>query len=190
MKFRRPLKITSRTSTITNAFVQSIMPSVEPSNEEVAEALAILGMTIDNLSCVYCGVSATDWDHLRPLVKGKRPTGFLNEIRNLVPACNRCNQSKSGTDWRRWMEGNAKGSPKARGIVDIGKRIETLTAYEEWANRRSLQLRDDVPEELLDTHWKNLDEITAKMQDAQRHADRLQSVIRDVMQRQARKPDS
>ena len=43
MKFRKPLKITSRTSSITNAFVQAIIPSVEPSAEEEAEALSILG---------------------------------------------------------------------------------------------------------------------------------------------------
>jgi hypothetical protein len=181
MKFRQPLKITSRTSSVTNAFVQSIIPSIEPSDADLAEALGILGMTIESRCCVYCGVPATDWDHLRPLVVKKRPTGFLNEIRNLVPACGPCNQSKSGAEWRQWMEGNAIGSPKTKGVADIDKRIERLSAYEEWANLRSLSLQNCASQELWDTHWKNLDEIHAKMHEAQRHADRLRSAIQETL---------
>jgi hypothetical protein len=47
MKFRRPLKITSRTSSVTNRFVQAIIPHVPPTRAEVEEALGILGMTYD-----------------------------------------------------------------------------------------------------------------------------------------------
>jgi hypothetical protein len=39
MKFRQPLKITSRTSSITNSFVQAIIPFIEPTREETDEAL-------------------------------------------------------------------------------------------------------------------------------------------------------
>jgi hypothetical protein len=87
MKFRKPLTITSRTSSITNSFVQAIIPDIEPTQEEWVEALQVLGMTPDGITCVYCGAAATDWDHLRPLVRNKRPTGYINEIRNRVPSC-------------------------------------------------------------------------------------------------------
>ena len=100
MKFRKPLTITSRSSSITNCFVQAIIRSIEPTDAEVDEALAVLGMSREERSCVYCGATATDWDHLRPLVKDRRPTGYINQIRNLVPSCGPCNQSKSGADWR------------------------------------------------------------------------------------------
>jgi len=39
MKFRQPLKITSRISSITNAFVQAIVPRIEPSDEDTILAL-------------------------------------------------------------------------------------------------------------------------------------------------------
>jgi 5-methylcytosine-specific restriction endonuclease McrA len=113
MKQRPPLKITSRTSSITNSFVQAIIPAVAFSADEQREALAHLGMTPDDLHCAYCGAVTTDWDHLRPLVKKKRPTGYISEIRNLVPSCGPCNQSKGASDWRVWMTGKAPGSPWA-----------------------------------------------------------------------------
>ena len=78
MKFRKPLKITSRTSSITNSFVQAIIPSVEPTAAEVEEALAVLDMTSDAISCIYCGAPASDWDHLRPLVRGRRPSATMS----------------------------------------------------------------------------------------------------------------
>lgn len=107
MAFREPLKITSRTSSVTNSFVQAIVPHIVPTPAEIDEALHVLGMTQDNRVCVYCGTPATDWDHLRPMVRGKRPTGFIDEIRNLAPSCGPCNQSKGASEWRKWMEGTA-----------------------------------------------------------------------------------
>jgi len=128
MKLRTLLKITSRTSSVTNGFVQAIIPSIEPREGERAEALVILGMTPGRITCSYCGAKATDWDHLRPLVRNKRPSGYVNEIRNLAPSCGPCNQSKSGADWRAWIEGSAKGSPRTKVVTDIAERLARLAA--------------------------------------------------------------
>ena len=83
----------SRKSSITNAFVNAIIPVVPPSMEEIEEALRILAMTPDDVRFAYCGDRSSEWDHLRPLVKARRPTGFISEIGNLVPSCGKCNQS-------------------------------------------------------------------------------------------------
>jgi predicted RNase H-like nuclease len=83
----RPVKITGRTSSITNAFVNGVFPCRHPNAEEVTEALRILEPNADDLRCAYCGDRASEWDHLRPLIAGKRPTGYISEIANLVPAC-------------------------------------------------------------------------------------------------------
>jgi hypothetical protein len=48
----------------------SIIPSIMPSDAEVAEALNILGMVPENVECAYCGDPVTEWDHLRPIVRG------------------------------------------------------------------------------------------------------------------------
>ena len=45
--FKMPtlMKITGRTSSITNAFGNGIIPSIQPSDKEIDEALKVLGMT-------------------------------------------------------------------------------------------------------------------------------------------------
>ena len=58
-----PVKIIGRTSTITNAFVNGIIPVIEPSDEEIDKALNVLGMTRDTICCAYCGDTYTEWDH-------------------------------------------------------------------------------------------------------------------------------
>lgn len=86
-KIPNPVTIMGRTSSITNAFVNGIIPCILPSDEEIKNVLEILGMDKDTIKCAYCGDRYTEWDHFRPLVKDKRPTGYISEINNLVPSC-------------------------------------------------------------------------------------------------------
>ena len=67
--FRMPAvqTMTSRKTSITNAFVSAIIPVVYPSYEDIAEALAVLGMTADSVSCIYCGDKCNAWDHFHRL---------------------------------------------------------------------------------------------------------------------------
>lgn len=177
MAFRKPLNITSRTSSITNCFVQAIIPHVPPTEADVSEALFVLGMTAADKRCAYCGVPATDWDHLRPLVRNKRPTGYIDEIRNLVPACGPCNHSKGASDWRVWMQGKAPGSPKTRNVANLSDLIDHLDKFERWGKVEPLPLRDWAGAENWDAHWANLEKIEQEMKSAQIHAAALRSVI-------------
>lgn len=181
MKFRKPLKVTSRTSSVANGFVQAIIPSVEPTSEEVDEALAQLGMTLGTIKCIYCGDRATDWDHLRPLVSGKRPTGYINEIRNLVPSCGPCNQSKSGSNWRDWMKGAARGSPRTRGIPDLPDRIARLERFIDWGGVKPLNLGELAGAEQWDAYWARLGAVELAMKEAQAHAVMVQGAIRRAL---------
>lgn len=177
MKVRRPLKITSRISSITNSFVQSIVPHIPATDSEVSEALEILGMTPDAKTCVYCGASATDWDHLRPLVRKQRPTGYVDDVRNRVPSCNRCNQSKSGTEWRKWMLGDAIGAPKRRGVADLDEKVQRLEAFEKWGAVEPLPIEDLIESVHWDAHWANHKAITEQMKAAQVLADKMKAAI-------------
>ncbi len=76
-KMPKPMKITGRSSSITNSFINSIIPVVLPTEELVKEALSILNL-LENYQCSYCGAVATEWDHLRPLVVNKKPTGYIS----------------------------------------------------------------------------------------------------------------
>src|SRR5688500_18896923 len=93
----------ARTSSITNAFVSALIPPIAPLLEEVDEALTILDLDPFQLSCAYCGRPYDTWDHLRPLVTDRRPTGYITEIANLVPSCNGCNSSKGKSYWKTWI---------------------------------------------------------------------------------------
>ena len=92
-------KITGRSSSITNAFVNAIVPKVLPNSEQIESALKTLRISSNMVVCCYCGDTSTEWDHLRPVVRDKKPTGYISEIANLVPACGKCNQSKGNKDW-------------------------------------------------------------------------------------------
>jgi len=161
------LKITSRTSSIANSFVQAIIPILSYSEEEKAEALANLGMTIECLSCVYCGSPTTDWDHLRPLVRNSRPTGYISDLKNLVPSCGPCNQSKGASDWKAWMMGKARGSPTMRGVKNVADRVSCIEKFVAWGNVNPVQFEDMVPREMWRDYWDQLGAVTNAMRAAQ-----------------------
>ena len=174
----KPMKITGRSSSITNAFVNSIIPVVQPTEEQVKEALSILNM-LDKYQCSYCGVTATEWDHLRPLVLDKKPTGYISEIHNLVPSCGKCNQSKGNREWQTWMYSDAKLSPKTRGVLDINTRVERLKEYEKWKPPTKLDFEAIVGKDIWKNHWNNCNEIQSTMVDAQKLASEINKTILD-----------
>jgi len=81
------------------------------------------------------------------------------------------------------MEGNAKGSPKNRGVGDIIQRIERLLAFEEWGDVRPIDLKILVGESQWNAYWEHLAEIERRMFVAQGEAERLQAVIRNSLLR-------
>jgi hypothetical protein len=171
------MKITGRSSSITNAFVNAIIPVVAPTHTDVEEALAILGMAPDDVRCAYCGDVSTEWDHLRPLVENQKPTGYVSEIANLVPACGKCNQSKGKRAWREWMQSSARRSPTARKLRGITDRIAALERYERWREPLRFDFGGVVGAELWDEHWRNWSAIMELMKTSQIHAALLRSRI-------------
>ena len=167
------MKITGRSSSITNAFINSIIPVVPPSENQVKQALAILGMTPETFQCAYCGSSASEWDHLRPLVKSKKPTGFISEIHNLVPSCGKCNQSKGNKEWKTWILSNAKLSPATRGIKDLNERIRRLDVYERWEIPTQLNFESIVGADVWAQHWQNWERMQLLMRESQELAAKI-----------------
>lgn len=160
-------KITSRTSSITNAFINSVIPVIQPSLDEIKCALELLDIDPENLQCAYCGDTATEWDHLRALVKNHRPTGYISEIKNLVPACGKCNQSKGNKPWNEWITSNAKLSPISRNISDLDHRVSRLKRYEEWGEVQLLDFEKLTGTDLWEKHWKHWELILHHMREAQ-----------------------
>ena len=165
----KAVRITGRSSSITNSFVNGIVPIVRPTDEQIDEALAVLGMT-DRVVCAYCGNAATEWDHLRPLVRGQQPTGYIHEIHNLVPACGKCNQSKGNKAWREWMFGPARLSPATRGITGLDEKAAILERYEAWGEVTVLDFAEIAGEELWEQHWANHRALLEMMRESEKVA--------------------
>src|SRR5260370_172272 len=180
--------LVSRKSSITNACVNTLIPQIVPSLEEIEQALKILGMDLADVRCAYCGDKMTEWDHLRPLVVKQRPTGYISEIGNLVPACGKCNQSKGNSSWREWMVSTtARHSPSARGKKDVAERIGRLEAYERW--RPPTKIHDF--EAILGTeewaaYWRAWEKINADLRECQKVADDLRAKIEKALPQQLR----
>lgn len=176
-KMPKPVKITGRTSTITNSFVNSIGPVVTPTQDQVFEALSLLGMTEESYQCAYCGDKVSEWDHLRPLVSKKRATGYISEIHNLVPACGSCNQSKGSRYWKDWILSDAASSPKTRRIADLEDRIRKLESYEAWKPPTKLDFESIVGSETWKQHWDNCERLHALMKESQVLAETINRLI-------------
>ncbi len=172
----------SRKSSITNAAVNSVIPAVYPSPDEIEKALTILGMTPDDVRCAYCGDLSTEWDHLRPLVINRRPTGFISEIANLVPACGKCNQSKGNKPWREWMlNKTAPRSPSGRGLAGVAERMARLEAYEKWRDPTHVDFELRIGREEWERYWSMVEDVIAEMVKCQEVANTLNEHIRTNM---------
>lgn len=184
--FKMPKQVTiaARTSSITNAFVNGIIPLITPKDEEVIEALKVLNMTEETVCCAYCGDSYTEWDHFHPLIKNKRPTGYISEIHNLVPACGKCNQSKGNNDWRTWMSGDAARSPKSRKIPDLEERIQRLAEYERRFPPIVIDFERVVGKEKWERHWDNCEKLHKMMYEAHHYSDELKKEIHNIVKKQ------
>jgi hypothetical protein len=181
--FRMPTTITiaQRTSSVTNAFVSGIIPVIEPTEEEIKAVLDILNIDVNNVVCAYCGDKCTEWDHFRPLVVNKRPTGYISEINNLVPACGKCNQSKGNKNWKDWMLSDAKQSPKSRNISDIADRIKRLEEYERKFTPTILDFEELVGENMWKQYWNKCEQLHKMMIESQTSSDKIKHLVSEAI---------
>lgn len=170
-KMPRAMKVTGRTSSITNAFVNSIIPCVYPTKEEVMLCLEILELDAEDLRCAYCGDKSTEWDHFRPIVTNKKPTGYISNIYNLVPSCGKCNQSKGSKNWKEWILSNARLSPKSRRIADLNQKVQLLERYEQWGSVKPVDFEKLIDKDLWEKHWNNCQSLHDAMKKSQELAE-------------------
>jgi 5-methylcytosine-specific restriction endonuclease McrA len=172
-----PGNIAGRSSSITNAFFNAIIPIDPPSEDEELEALSILQMDPTDIRCAYCGDKSTEWDHLRPIITDQRPTGFITEIANLVPACGKCNQSKGKADWRIWMRSSARLSPTTRGKSDVEARVTRLASYEQWRQPTKILFEKIVHDDLWQSHQTNLSSVIHLLKESQKLAKEIRAAV-------------
>ena len=190
-KMPNPVTIMGRSSSITNSFVNGIIPCKYPTQAEIKEALDVLNMKESDVRCAYCGAPATEWDHFHPLIVDKQATGYISEIHNLVPACGKCNQSKGNSEWETWMRSNAKLSPASRGIPDLEQRIQRLKDYENKFKPSKYDFASIVGQPSWDKYMSMLEGIFDVMRDAQKFSDKIKDTISKTLQiKRQRSPKS
>ncbi|MCP5088756.1 MAG: HNH endonuclease [Rhodobacteraceae bacterium] len=178
-KLPKAVKITGRSSSITNSFVNGIIPVVIPTQEDIASVLDALGMTDDTIACAYCGDKHSEWDHFRPIVKDKKPTGYISEINNLVPACGKRNQSKGNKDWRAWISSSAALSPKSREVYRLENKIRMLGRFEAWSNPTIIDFEELVGKQEWNRYWRHLEIVQKTMKEAQIVANDIRLLIQE-----------
>lgn len=175
----KAVTIMGRSSSITNSFYNGIVPIIEPSDEEIRNALKTLEQTEENVTCVYCGDPKTEWDHLYPLIVNKRHTGYITEIANLVPACGKCNQSKGNSYWKEWIISDAEKSPKTRMVKDLDKRIKIIEKYDLSFPKHRIDIEALVGEDIWQKYQESYEKIILEMQKAQAIMDNIKSIIKE-----------
>ena len=173
----------SRKSSITNAFVNSLIPVIVPTPDEIEYALTILGMDSSDVRCAYCGNEATQWDHLRPLVLNHRPTGFISEIANLVPSCAKCNSSKRNQSWRDWMLGGARHSPTTRRVADVAGKVSRLEEYERWRSPVKVDFEAILGRDAWEHYWSLWEGVNGELRRCQEVADSLRDRVAEALGR-------
>ncbi len=166
--------VAGRSSSITAAFFQAIAPVALPSEAEVDQALAVLGMRRGACVCAYCGGERTEWDHFRPTVVARRPTGYITELANLVPACGKCNQSKGNQPWRQWMLASPRHAP-VRESPGFAERLSRLEAYEAWREPVRLDYAALIGQDEWTHYLETMDAIVARLREAETLARRLRA---------------
>lgn len=139
VEFKLPTATTysSKTSTITKAFVDAIAPVRKPNEKELEEYHEIFPRVDGRRSCAYCGDGFRYYEHFRPLVQNKMPSGYGSDIYNLVPSCSSCNEQKHGQSWREYMD--------KRRIVEESVELhqlrwDRLEKFERWGAEKVLKV--------------------------------------------------
>lgn len=164
-KWLKQYKVSSRASTITNAFMAALA-HFEPYDERCAtKALKALGQNdLEALTCVYCSEPASTWDHVVNLVVGKKLNGFGHQLGNLVPCCGGCNSNKSDKEFKAFVE-TLNLSPKDK--EDLCKRLEAHQknyAKEQTYSAEEEKLASELSDlmEQVGNLLKKADELVAK----------------------------
>jgi hypothetical protein len=178
----KSITINGRSSSITNAYFNGIIPVIVPTEEDIFNAYTMLNIRNGSETCAYCGEKATEWDHIRPLIKEKKPTGYITEIGNLIPSCGKCNQSKGNKDWKEWILSDANLSPKTRGVQDLNQRISNIEDYINfWETKKRVHKIDDYKRIIGSEKWEEYLNSYKCVIDAMNEGNKLITDIKELL---------
>lgn len=178
-KFKMPSKqdLKSRSSTISNAFAIAVTPFIRPSEADLEGYYEALG--IEEGQCAYCLGDGNGKDHLKPLVEYGMPTGYITDIKNLVPCCQKCNSSKGSKSFDEWYSSSKnKNRLKKQGMTDdaIEERYNKIKEFESKIGPR-LNYEKLVGKVLWDEYKERRERLLQALDDNQKFCNQLKETI-------------
>ena len=148
--------LNARSSTISNAFIQTLTPWITEKEEKGVEVYTKYceennGCNFNMSRCFYCGAPASSSDHIVPLVSERRPTGAITEIYNLVPCCSTCNSSKGNKTFEEWYNETT--------IIDVIK--------------ENMKISFEEAKEIFDARRRTIPQLFKELQDANPRKDKM-----------------
>ena len=149
-----------------SASCRAMMPSKSGSVVQPQELRLYRTFIRNSRRCVYCGDPATAMDHFRAFMQPRgRPSGFQDDMWNMVPCCITCNSSKGNRNWRLFMSRKSGKTPLARGVsaATHRRRVRRLEAFEltgnkyveKWASNKFTVRLDALRTSMLQTMAKH-----------------------------------
>ena len=163
-KYPSPDTIKGRTSTICRSMACTLV-TIEPRKPEDEK----IWLNFFNDKCAYCGDRATHLDHLFPLVKDKKPTGYGTGLSNLVPCCPKCNQPKGNRDWEEFM--NSDDCNHVDEDKDV--RINNIKEFQEKLPAKRIKIDKETEKKFEAIR----DQFTKELQEAERNLLELKKTI-------------
>lgn len=187
IKYPNRIKVGGRTSSMTNAFYNGILPVVKHSKEEEKKLKALLNYDdTKGWQCIYCGKPANTFDHLNSLIKDKQPTGYFSEPGNLVPSCNSCNSSKGKKHWQEFMDtalNNYKNNNPKKLKIDnsqYDKAVKQLKGFEKKFKAKKINFNNQshVSEKMAE-HQQKLNRILKAIEESKKIENELIHLIEE-----------
>jgi 5-methylcytosine-specific restriction endonuclease McrA len=167
---RRHLKpysiLTNRTTTVNHAFAAAIAPCDPYDAQKTCDAMRLLRQDPEgDLTCIYCGLTAETWDHVRATVLDKKFSGFGHRLGNLLPCCKQCNSRKGNRSWSDYL--NSLSFDPAELVL----RRQLIEAY-----LAEYPCLDSIPEHLPE--YQQLQELRRQVLELFAQADRIAKELR------------
>jgi hypothetical protein len=125
------------------------------------------------LRCVFCGKSASSWDHLYPVVKDREFHGYGNWLGNLVPCCTNCNSQKRGNTWSDFLKSSDPKNFQAK-----ERMLEKY--YRKYGRPRITPSKISV---LCGKDIRHLSKLREEIFQRMKQADRVASTIHEKLQK-------
>ena len=153
-----------RSTTIRHEYADAVLgckPDLDKLKKNYRKKYEKYGINVDN--CAYCGNKATGVDHIYSIINDSKFSGYTNDLKNLIPACQSCNSSKGSMNWDEWLDSGYERANNIKSIEGYADRIKYIKKYVKDNNSKE-KMPDKVLKK-LNKGMKKINRIIKKIDD-------------------------